>query len=166
MANTLTRWDPVADLAAMRSFIDRVYQAPARFPVVRNDESASTSLGLDIFETGNEFVIKVNLPGIDPTDVEIGVEDDVLTIKGESKHESEAQEGNYVRRELRHGSFARSLRLPLTVDAEKAKAGFEHGVLKLTLPKRPEARARSIKITPQGVVESAAAKNDGEPNQS
>ena len=80
------------------------------------------------------------------------MEDDVLTIKGEFEHKEEASEENYLRREIRYGSFQRQLRLPPTVDAEKADARFEHGMLRLSLPKKPEARARSIKITPQGVL--------------
>ena len=80
-------------------------------------------------------------------------------LKGEFSHKEEANEQNYLRREIRYGSFERQLRLPPTVDAEKASASFEHGMLRLVLPKKPEARARSIKITPQGVVEGQTVSN-------
>jgi HSP20 family protein len=90
---------------------------------------------------------------VDPKDVEISVDEDVLTIRGEFSKQEESSEENYLRREIRYGSFQRQLRLPPTVEPERAEATFEHGMLKLSIPKKPEARARSIKITPQGVIE-------------
>jgi len=117
--------------------------------IFRNGEDLGVSnLSLDVYETPENFVVKAAVPGMAPEDVDISVEDDVLTIKGEHEQKEEVTEDNYLRHELRWGSFQRSLRLPPTVDAEKADAAFENGVLTLTLPKKPEARARSIKITP------------------
>jgi len=154
MATALTRWDPAADFAAMRNLMDRVFEGNfPRLPALRNGEDLGpANLTLDVIETGDSYVIKAAIPGVEPKDVEISVEDDVLTIKGEFEHKEEASEENYLRREIRYGSFQRQLRLPPTVDAEKADARFEHGMLRLSLPKKPEARARSIKITPQGVL--------------
>lgn len=157
MATALTRWDPAADFAAMRNLMDRVFEGNfPRVPVFRNggEDLGPANLSLDVLETGDSFVIKAAIPGVDPKDVDISVEDDVLTIKGEFEHKEEATEENYLRREIRYGSFQRQLRLPPTVDAEKAEAAFENGMLRLSLPKKPEARARSIKITPQGVLEA------------
>ncbi|MFN0146728.1 MAG: Hsp20/alpha crystallin family protein [Dehalococcoidia bacterium] len=159
MATTLTRWDPFSELASMRSVMDRLFdQSFGRFPALRNggEELGAAALGLDVFETNEEYVVKAAIPGVDPKDVDIQVEDDVLTIKGEFQQKDEANEENYLRRELRYGAFQRSLRLPPTVDAEKAAASFEHGVLKLTLPKKAEARAKTIKITPTGVLEAGS----------
>lgn len=154
MATALTRWDPAADFAAMRNLMDRVFEGNfPRQPALRNGEDLGpANLTLDVIETGDSYVIKAAIPGVEPKGVEILVEDDVLTIKGEFEHKEEANEENYLRREIRYGSFQRQLRLPPTVDAEKADARFEHGMLRLSLPKKPEARARSIKITPQGVL--------------
>ena len=76
----------------------------------------------------------------------------MLTIKGEFKQEETSEDQQWHRRELRYGSFERNLRLPPTVDAERAEATFDHGMLKLEIPKKPEAKARSIRITPKGVV--------------
>ncbi len=157
MATTLTRWDPFADFAAMRSLADRLFdQGFNRFPALRNggEELQSTALGIDVYETNDEYVVKALVPGIDPKDVDISVEDDVLTIKGEFSTNDEVNDDSFLRRELRYGSFQRSLRLPPTVDAEKAQASFEHGTLKLSIPKKAEARAKSIKITPHGVIEA------------
>lgn len=160
MPTALTRWDPTSEFAAMRNVMDRLFdQSFGRLPAFRTGEDLSVaSLGLDVFETNDSFVVKAAVPGIDPKDVEISVEDDILTIKGETQSKEESSEDNYVRRELRYGTFQRSLRLPPTVDADHAEATFEHGMLKLTLPKKPEARARSIKITPQGVIEAKAGE--------
>lgn len=164
MPANVTRWDPALEMANMRGLMDRLFdQSFGRFPGFRNagEDFGIANLGLDVYETGEEYVIKAQVPGIAPEDVDISVEDDVLTISGEFTHKDEAKEDQYLRRELRYGSFHRALRLPPTVEAEKAQATFEHGVLKLTLPKRPEARARSIKITPQGVLEGEKHEASG-----
>jgi HSP20 family protein len=155
MSASLIRWDPLAELAGVRNAMDRLFdQSFGRLPALRNSEDVGPlTLGLDVYETNDEYVIKAALPGIDPKDVDISVEDDVLTIKGAFEHEDETQEQKYLRRELRYGNFQRTLRLPPTVDAENAKAEFEHGLLRLALPKKAEARARTIKIRPAGVIE-------------
>jgi HSP20 family protein len=160
MARALTRWDPFTEIANMRSAFDRMFdQNFPRFAVAQNgDELGAATLGIDVYETPAEFVVKAAVPGVDPKDVEISVEEDVLTIRGETRHDEEVKDDEFLRRELRYGAFHRSLRLPPTVDAERASAGFENGVLKLTLPKKPEAKARSIKITPQGVIEGQGAE--------
>ncbi len=163
MATALTRWDPAADFAAMRNLMDRVFETgfPRLVPFRNGGEDLGpANLNLDVIETGDSFVIKAAIPGVDPKDVEITVEDDILTIKGEFEHKEEANEENYLRREIRYGAFQRQLRLPPTVDADHAQATFEHGMLRLSLPKKPEARARSIKITPQGVLEAQKASNN------
>ncbi len=161
MATTLTRWEPSSEMASMRNMMDRLFeQSFGRLPSFRgSEELGPANLSLDVVENGESFVVKAAVPGVDPKDIDISVDDDVLTIKGEFQHKDETTEDNYIRRELRYGSFQRQLRLPPTVDAENARADFEHGMLKLTLPKRPEARARSIKITPHGVIDGAAASD-------
>ncbi len=158
MATALTRWDPAADFSAMRNVMDRFFDQPLhRLPFRGSEDLGNTTLSLDVVETGDTFVIKAAVPGVDPKDVEISVDEDVLTIRGEFSKQEETTEENYLRREIRSGSFLRQLRLPPTVEPEKAQASFENGLLKLSIPKKPEARARSIKITPQGVIEGAKA---------
>lgn len=163
MVRTLARWDPFTEIANMRSAFDRMFEQtfPRLAAMAQNgDDLGSIALGIDVYETPSEFVVKAAIPGVDPKDVDISVEEDVLTIKGESRHEEEVKEDAYLRRELRYGSFHRSLRLPPTVDADHATASFENGMLKLQLPKKPEAKARTIKITPQGVIEGAGASTN------
>lgn len=159
MATALTRWDPSADFAAMRNMMDRFFDQPlGRLPFRGSEDLATANLSLDVVETGDTFVIKAAVPGVDPKDVEISVDEDVLTIRGEFNKQEETKDENYIRREIRTGSFQRQLRLPPTVEPEKATATFEHGLLTLSIPKKAEARARSIKITPQGVIEGATAE--------
>jgi HSP20 family protein len=161
MATTLARWDPFTEMSAMRNMMDRLFdQSFGRFPALaRNGEDiGNATLDLDVYETNDDLVVKAAIPGVDPKDVDISVDDDILTIKGEFRHEDEANENGWHRRELRYGSFSRQLRLPPTVDPEKADATFEHGVMKLTLPKKPEAKSRSLKITPQGVIEGKSSQ--------
>lgn len=163
MPTTVSRWDPATEFTTMRNLMDRFFdQGRGRLPFRNGEDLGPSSLALDVIETGDQFVVKAAVPGIDPANVEISVEDDVLSIKGEFQQEDETSEDNYLRRELRFGSFQRTLRLPPTVDAEHAEANFEHGVLTLRLPKKPEARARSIKITANGVIDGHAENKDAQ----
>jgi HSP20 family protein len=101
---------------------------------------------VDIFETENDIVLKAELPGVDPKDVEVKVEDNTLYLKGERKFEKEVKDESYHRIERSYGSFARSFSLPNSINAEKVKAEYKDGLLMLTLPKREEAKPKTIKI--------------------
>lgn len=102
---------------------------------------------LDVYETKKDVVVEAPLAGVNPEDVEIAIENDILTIKGESKRESEVDDKNYYRKEVRSGSFFRSVPLPAHVIADKAEAESEAGMLKITIPKAPEAQPKTIKVT-------------------
>jgi len=101
---------------------------------------------VDVYETKDVVVVETPLAGIDPKDVEIAVENDVLTIKGETKKESEVDDKNYYRKEVASGSFFRSVAMPSRVVADKAEASFADGMLKVTIPKAEEAKPKTIKI--------------------
>jgi HSP20 family protein len=101
---------------------------------------------VDVTETDKEIKVCAEIPGVDPKDIDVSVEDGTLTIKGEKKHEHEENEKGQYRMERSYGGFERSIALPAEVDESKAKAEFKKGVLKLTLPKRPEAASRRKKI--------------------
>ena len=101
---------------------------------------------MDVKETDKEIVVETELPGIDEKDVSLALKDGVLTIRGEKKHEVDEEKENYRIMERRYGSFQRSLRLPDTVDEDKIEATFNNGVLKVSLPKRPEAIGKHRKI--------------------
>jgi HSP20 family protein len=107
---------------------------------------------VDIYEDGDNLVLKAELPGFNPNDVEIRVEDNTLYLKGERKFEKDVKEQNYHRVERSYGTFARTFSLPNSIDADKVAASYKDGVLTLTMPKKEEAKPKTIKIN----VEKAA----------
>jgi HSP20 family protein len=102
---------------------------------------------LDVVQQGDNFIIHASLPGIKPDNIDVSIEDNVLTIRGQSAHESEHKEGNYLMRERRSGSFYRALRLPDTVDTDQAQPHYEHGVLSITIPKAESKKAKQLKVS-------------------
>jgi HSP20 family protein len=133
-------------LAGQREF-DRLFREA--FPAFFGGSEPSTRTWappVDIFETADNIVLKAELPGIDPNDVEIRVEDNTLYLKGERKFEREVKEENYHRVERSYGAFARSFSLPNSIAAEKVVADYKDGLLTLTMPKREEAKPKTIKI--------------------
>jgi HSP20 family protein len=101
---------------------------------------------VNVMEKDNAIHVEVDLPGLDPKEVEVTVTDDVLTIRGERKSEAVEEHQDYYRRERRVGAFQRSIRLPARVMADKVDARFQHGLLKLVLPVHPDDRGRTLKI--------------------
>lgn len=146
MAN-LIRWDPFRDMVTLREAMDRLLEDSFVRPhsgLVSGD--GVTTLALDVFESADDVTVQASLPGIKPQEVDISITGDVLTIKGEKSEETEEKQGNYHLRERRYGAFQRSVSLPAAVQADKADAVFENGVLTLTLPKVEEVKPKSIKI--------------------
>lgn len=115
-----------------------------RTPALRNDMNFIPAI--DMYETKDAIVVETALPGIDPTNVSVEVEGSTLMISGETTNEREVDEKNYYRKEVRSGSFKRALRLPTGVDAEKIKAEFESGMLKITAPKQSQEEAKKIEV--------------------
>jgi len=111
----------------------------------------------DIYETEHELVVKVDLPDVHPKELDIRVENNILTIRGERKFENKVTENNYLRVERSYGSFARSFALASTVNAEAIQADYQNGVLALTIPKREEAKPKQIKVNFAGGQPVAAA---------
>jgi HSP20 family protein len=111
---------------------------------------------VDIYETEHELVVKADLPEVDTKDLDIRVENNILTIRGERKFEKKVNEENYLRVERSYGSFARSFTLANTVNSEAIKADYQNGVLTLSIPKREEAKPKQIKVN-VGVPAMAAA---------
>ena len=102
---------------------------------------------IDIFEKSGQFMIKAELPGIKPDDIDISVSGNTMTIKGEKKTECETKEENYHRSECAYGSFYRSIRLPSNANTERVQADYENGVLEVTIPKVAESKSKKIEIT-------------------
>lgn len=101
---------------------------------------------VDVYEDDNNVYVETPLPGIDPEKVNIAIENDILTIEGESEKKSEVEEKNYYRKEMRYGSFHRSVALPSSVKGEDARAEYEKGVLKITVPKEERAKPKKVKV--------------------
>ncbi len=118
------------------------------FKQVMPARSAMTNFmpAVDVYQDKDNVIVETQLAGIDPEKVDISIENDVLTVKGESEKKSEVDEKNYYRKEIRQGSFYRSVPLPSHVIGEKAKAEAKDGVLKVTIPKAPETKPKMIKI--------------------
>lgn len=144
MAN-LIRWDPFREMMTLRSTIDRLFDDSFFGP--RSDwQSITWDLALDVIEENDEFVVKASLPGINPDDLEVTYNNNVLTIKGEIKEDKDVEEKHYHLRERRFGSFTRSISLPSTVKPDSITANYDAGVLTLHLPKAEEAKPKRIAV--------------------
>ncbi|MGQ9571747.1 MAG: Hsp20/alpha crystallin family protein [Dehalococcoidia bacterium] len=150
---SLMRWEPFGDIRSLRERMDRLFEDFFRGPRIVPWESSDLVFPVDLYETEDSLVVKASLPGVKPEEVNISISGDVLTIKGETKSEEEVKQENYHRREMRYGSFCRSIPLPTRVEQDKAEATFEHGILTVTLPKAEEVKPKSIQIKARPVVE-------------
>jgi HSP20 family protein len=139
----MTRWEPFRDLARIQDEMTRLFGEDRRFAT---GESVGWTPSCDIYEDEEGVSLRFELAGVDPKDVEVRFENGVLTLKGERKLEKEEKRENYHRVELNYGTFTRSFSLPGTVDAEKIRAESRNGVLTVTLPKKAEAKPRSIQV--------------------
>jgi HSP20 family protein len=137
------RWDPFEELTTLRNRMDRLWTrvTAENEPVMANWTPTS-----DVLETKDEIVIKAELPGIEEKDVEIQIENGVLTIQGERKAEKETEDKGFRRVERAYGSFFRSFTLPPNVEAEKIAANFNNGLLEVHMPKKEGAKPRAIKV--------------------
>jgi len=153
MMNRITRWDPMRDMFGISERMGRLFEEVARRPLARDEEDslAVWAPAVDVRETADSLVLAVELPGIDPQNVEVAVENGRLSIKGERSFEKAVEGETYHRVERAYGSFERSFTLPSTFAADQIAATSKDGVLTLTIPKREEAKPRSIKVK----VESA-----------
>ncbi len=140
----LVRWDPFKELDLLQDRISRLFDEAWLSPSRRGERTWIPPV--DIYETENEIVVKAELPNMDEKDIEVKIENNVLTIKGEKKLEREEKKENYHLIESSYGSFYRSFSLPGNVDADKASAKYEKGVLKITLPKKEEAKPKQIEV--------------------
>jgi HSP20 family protein len=153
MTNMIRR-DPFTDLrSTMDRLFDEGFSRPWRFI---NSESYEASMPVEVSETDNELVVKASLPGVSPDEVDVTVNNDVLTIKGEHKETSKEGKREFYRREIRYGAFNRSFTLPVKVDADQAEAGYENGVLTPRLPKAASTRPKQIKVG-SGVTAAVAS---------
>ena len=146
----LERWDPFRDYRRVGRLFDHIGLGDRYWrgigPTVHYGDFDSWAIPLDIVRDGDEVLVHASVPGVKPEDISVAIEDDVLTITGKSESESEDEEGTYLRRERRTGSFRRSLRLPDSVDAEHAHSSYANGVVTITLPKAEDKKARRLTL--------------------
>jgi HSP20 family protein len=147
MNNTMSRWDPLRGLTSLQGQVNRLFEDTAQQGRTSQGDLATWAPPADIYETENELVTKLDLPGIQEKEIDIRVENNILTIRGERKFEKEVNEDNYLRVERAYGTFTRSFSLPNTVKVEGIHAGFQNGVLTLRMPKREESKPKQIKIS-------------------
>jgi len=145
----ISRWDPFRDLMSIQNELNRL------FGRTYGGESGGSSTGawvppLDIYETEDKYVITVELPGVEPESVDVSVEDQTLTVKGERSFYREVPDEAFHRVERHYGAFARSLTLPQSADVEKIGASFDKGVLTIEVPKAEQVKPRKIEVKASG----------------
>jgi HSP20 family protein len=156
MRATLTHFQPFRGVTTLQDQINRLFNET----LDRSSDEANLTPwapAVDIYETEQNLVVKADLPDIKPEELDIRVENNILTIRGERKFEKSVNENNYLRVERSYGSFSRSFSLANTVNTEAIQADYKNGVLTLSIPKREEAKPKQIKVR----VESPAAAAAG-----
>jgi HSP20 family protein len=146
----LIRWEPVRELGTIQNEMNRLFNSFFDTPTATHSNGATFRRwipAMDLVETEDSFVLTADLPGLSESDVNIEVEDNVLTVSGERKAEHEDRKGGYYRVERSYGSFRRSLTLPEGVDPEAVTATFDKGVLEVTVPKPEQQQPRKVQIT-------------------
>jgi len=147
MAGEIAPWRPFEGLSSLRRDMDRLWERffGEDWGVTRWGEGWSPTL--DVSENKDNLIVKTELAGVDPKDVDISLTGEVLTIKGEKKDEKEEKDENYHLMERSYGSFSRSVSLPVEVDQDKVKASYKNGVLKIILPKTEKTKSKAIKVS-------------------
>ena|SRR5512147_853043 len=144
----ITRWDPFQELNLITNRMNRLFQDSFGQSTTA-DEGLTTSTfvpPVDIYEDEHNITLKIEVPGIEQKDIDVRLENNTLTVRGERKFEKEEKEENFHRVERRYGSFYRAFTLPNTVDPDSVTADYDNGVLKIKLAKRAEARPKQIKV--------------------
>ena len=162
---TLTRFvpyrSPLADVAVLQNRLNSIFSDFAR----PETEQETLAMGnfippVDVYEDAHQLVLKLEVPGIKQEDLDVRVENQTLTVKGERKFEKDEKEENFHRIERRYGSFYRSFAIPNTVNPDSVKASYEAGVLKVELDKRAEAKPKQIKVEVGAPKQVEAGKKD------
>jgi HSP20 family protein len=145
---TLVRWNPIRDFSVLQNQMNRLFEHAMGTWLGESNGRGNTNWVLlaDIYENDNDLIVRAELPGVDPKVVDVRVENNVLTIRGERPFEQKAEKENYHRLERSYGTFSRSFTLPATIDADKIRAEYRDGILNLTLPKSEKAKPKRIQI--------------------
>jgi HSP20 family protein len=151
----IARWDPLDAFLGAQEDLNRMF----RRTWLRNADEQGVAEGakwapaVDIYETGDSLVVEAELPGVDPKDIDVTIDDRVLTVRGERTHEKEVTDENYYRVERAYGLFHRSVKLPADAAADKVKATYDAGVLRVMVPKTEPKKPKSVPVTIQAEKE-------------
>jgi HSP20 family protein len=156
MRASISRFEPFRGVSTLQDQINRLFNETFDHSSEEGNLTAWAP-AVDIHETEQEVVVKADLPGVKPEDLDVRVENNLLTIRGERKFEKRVSEQNYLRVERSYGSFSRSFSLANTVNTEAIKADYKDGVLTLSIPKREEAKPKQIKVQVGTSAAAAAA---------
>ena len=154
---TITRWDPVQDMLSLREAMNQLFEESVVNPTATRRGQAMTP-ALDLSETPDAYIVELSVPGLKAENLEVTMENSILTVKGEIKQETEDKKRNYHRIERRYGSFVRTVGLPTTVKADAITASLNDGILRLDIPKAEEVKPRKINVAinsnPAPVIEA------------
>lgn len=144
---SLMKYDPFRELKSLQDEMNRLFMTSVPRGFSQEDmASGGWAPSVDIYESENEIVLEAELPGMKRDDFEVSIENNVITLKGERSFEKKDERDNYHRVERAYGSFTRSFSLPRSVSADSTVADFKDGILRVTLPKKEEAKARKIEV--------------------
>ena len=147
MSDRLVRWDPFRDLVSIQDELSRLFgRTYGGSEALRPSAGGDWMPSMDVYETEDKIVAKLELPGIEPDDVDVSVEDSTLTVTGTREFSDEMNEESYHRVERRYGSFTRAITLPQTADTEKVNANFDNGVLTIEVVKAEKAKPKKIQV--------------------
>ena len=147
MSDRLVRWDPFRDLVSIQDELSRLFgRTYGGSDTLRPSAGGAWMPSMDVYETDDKIVAKLELPGIEPDNVDVSVEDSTLTISGRREFSDEVNEESYHRVERRYGSFTRAITLPHTADAENVNANFDNGVLTIEVAKAEKAKPKKIQV--------------------
>ena len=158
----IQRWNPYYGFEDMDRRLDNMIRHPLmvwrRPPLARRAPILDTvwTPPTEVYEKGDRLVVRADIPGIKPEEIDISVDDDMLTIKGERKFESEVKDEDYYSCELSYGRFSRSIMLPSKVQSDKVKANYDDGILEITLPKASESKSKKVAVKSQKAKTSEA----------
>lgn len=154
---TLVHVNPLSDFRAIDEVFERLF---SRVPTATAPNA--TALAVDVLEKNGKFTVKASVPGVDPANLDIQIENNVLTIRGETKSEYEEGEVKLYRREVSYGAFARSIRLPENLNVAEADAQFNHGFVTISIPRVEEEKPKAFKVPVKSVIETPSLPSDSE----
>jgi HSP20 family protein len=144
---TISRWDPIRGLTSLHDQVNRLLDSSFSRRTNTDTDLATWAPAVDIYETEGELVVKADLPDLEEKDIDVRIENNVLSIRGERKFEKTISPDNYLRVERTYGAFSRSFSLPNTIDSEQIHAEYRNGALSVRMPKREESKPKQIKVS-------------------